>query len=127
VEPLLIRSTVGDDDNEQTGYRIQLLPLYTGSLAQDPGLASRPDGLPVKDTEPIAVTTYNWPAGHPHLGRSGSGEYFASWYVGQIAEDAVSGFLSLSLSLSLIPFPPSSLRYTRHNIGVHVEDAHSDH
>ena len=108
-----MRFTVGDDDNQQSGYQIQFLPLYTGSLAQDPGLASRPGGLPVKDTEPIAVTTYNWPAGHPHLGRFGSGEYFASWYVGQIAEDAVSGFLSLSLSLSLIPFPPSSLRYTR--------------
>jgi len=86
-----MRFTVADDDNEQTWYRIQFLPLYTGSLAQDPGLASR-GGLPAKDTEPIAVTTYNWPAGHPHLGRSGSGEYFASWYVGQIAEDAVSGF-----------------------------------
>ena len=43
----------------------------------------------MKDTEPIAVTTHNWPAGHPHLGRSGSGEYLASWYVCQIAEDAV--------------------------------------
>ena len=44
----------------------------------------------MKDTEPIAITTYNWPAGHPHLGKFGSGEYLASWYVGQIAEDAVS-------------------------------------
>ena len=54
--------------------------------------------LPGKDTEPIAVTTYNWPAGHPHLGRSESGEYLAFWYVGQIAEDAVSG-------LSSFPYP----------------------
>lgn len=58
-------------------------------------------GLPAKDTEPIAVTTHNWPAGHPHLGRFGSGEYLASWYVGQIAEDAVSGFV---LFLSLLFF-----------------------
>ena len=120
-----MRFTVGDGDNQQTGYRIQFLPLYTGSLAQDPGLASRPGGLPVKDTEPIAVTTYNWPAGHPHLGRFGSGEYFASWYVGQIAEDAVSGFLSLSLCPSFL-FLPSSLRYPRYNI-FHEEDTHSDY
>jgi len=52
------------------------------------------DALPEKDTEPIAVTTYNWAAGHPHLGKGGSGEYFASWYVGQIGEDAASGSLS---------------------------------
>ena len=110
-----------DYDNKQTGYRIQFLPLYTGSLAQDPGLAGR-NGLPAKDTEPIAVTTYNWPAGHPHLARFGSGEYLASWYVGQIAEDAVSGWFIF------LPFPPCSLRYsTRYNIGVHEEDAHSDH
>ena len=119
-----MRFTVGDGDNQQTGYRIQFLPLYTGSLAQDPGLASRPGGLPVKDTEPIAVTTYNWPAGHPHLGRFGSGEYLASWYVGQIAEDAVSG-LSLSLCPSFL-FPPPSLRYPRYNI-FHEEDTHSDY
>ena len=93
---------------KQTGYRIQFLPLYTGSLAQDPGLGR--GALPAKDTEPIAVTTYNWPAGHPHLGRSGSGEYLTSWYVGQIAEDAVSSFL---LSLSPVPFSPSSLRRLR--------------
>jgi len=72
---------------EETGYRIQFLPLYTGSLAADPSPPQ--EALPEKDTEAIAVTTYNWPAGHPHLGKFGSGEYLASWYVGQIAEDAV--------------------------------------
>lgn len=78
----------------QTGYRIQFLPLYTGSLALVPGSIAQ-EALPEKDTEPIAVTTFNWPAGHRTLGRFGSGEYIASWFVGQIAEDAVSGaFLS---------------------------------
>lgn len=79
----------GDDFWRQTGYRIEFLPLYTGSLAQDPRLPTR-NSLPAKDTEPIAVTTFNWPAGHPHLGRFGSGEYLTTWFVGQIAEDAVS-------------------------------------
>lgn len=81
----------------QTGYRIQFLPLYTGSLAPDPRLPTK-DSLPVKDTEPIAVTTFNWPEGHPHLGRFGGGEYFGTWFVGQIAEDAVScsGFFVFS-------------------------------
>jgi len=73
---------------EETGYRIQFLPLYTGSLAPDPRLPTK-ESLPMKDTEPIAVTTFNWPEGHPHLGRFGGGEYFATWFVGQIAEDAV--------------------------------------
>jgi hypothetical protein len=91
-----MRSFAWDGYNKQTGYRIQFLPLYTGSLAQDPGLSR--EALPAKDTEPIAVTTYNWPAGHPHLGRFGSGMYLASWYVGQISEDAVRWFYSLPLS-----------------------------
>lgn len=60
---------------------------------------------PAKDTEPIAVTIFNWPAGHPHLGRFGSGEYLTSWFVGQIGEDAVSGFLSTPFS----PFLPSDI------------------
>ena len=42
-----------------------------------------------KDTEPIAVTTYNWD--HTAVfSRGGNGEYLTFWYVGQIAEDAVS-------------------------------------
>jgi len=73
---------------EETGYRIQFLPLYTGSLALVPG-STATEALPEKDTEPIAVTTFNWPAGHQTLGRFGSGEYITSWFVGQIAEDAV--------------------------------------
>ena len=86
----------------QTGYRIQFLPLYTGSLALVPGSTAR-EALPEKDTEPIAVTTFNWPAGHHALGRFGSGEYIASWFVGQIAEDAVSGVF-LSGSEGICPF-----------------------
>ncbi|KAF9648521.1 hypothetical protein BDM02DRAFT_3187073 [Thelephora ganbajun] len=82
-----LEQTASREAYEETGYRIQFLPLYTGSLAPDPRLTR--EGLPVKDTEPIAITTYNWPAGHPYLGRFGSGEYLTSWYVGQIAEDAV--------------------------------------
>jgi hypothetical protein len=76
--------------DSQTGYRIQFLPLYTGSLAQDPRLPSK-ESLPMKDAEPIAVTMFNWHADHPYLGKGGSGEYLATWFVGQIAEDAVRG------------------------------------
>ncbi|KAF9786131.1 NUDIX hydrolase domain-like protein [Thelephora terrestris] len=83
-----LEQTVLREAYEETGYRIQFLPLYTGSLAPDPRLPSK-ESLPVKDTEPIAVTTFNWPEGHPHLGRFGGGEYFTTWFVGQIAEDAV--------------------------------------
>jgi hypothetical protein len=76
--------------DSQTGYRTQFLPLYTGSLAQDPRLPSK-ESLPMKDAEPIAVTVFNWHADHPCLGKGGSGEYLATWFVGQIAEDAVRG------------------------------------
>jgi hypothetical protein len=90
--------------DSQTGYRIQFLPLYTGSLAPDPRLPSK-ESLPVKDTEPIAVTTFNWPEGHPHLGRFGGGEYFTTWFVGQIAEDAVSWFCFFATSIAFLPAP----------------------
>ena len=78
----------------QSGYQIVPLPLYSGSLAPD--TPSQPDdqtpGHTRKDTEPIAVTTYNW--NHTAVfSRGGNGEYLTFWYVGQITEDAVSQFV----------------------------------
>ena len=75
----------------------------------------------MKNTEPIAVTTHNWPAGHPHLGRSGSGEYLGFWYVGQIAEDAVSGY-----SPSILSRPPPSPSHTLSHTLLYTCDA-TDH
>ena len=78
----------------QSGYQIAPLPLYSGSLAPDaPGddqtIPSPTLGHTRKDTEPIAVTTYNW--NHTAVfSRGGNGEYLTFWYVGQIIEDAVS-------------------------------------
>ena len=95
----------------QSGYQIAPLPLYTGSLAPDlPSQGTQPDdhittlscptpGHTRKDTEPIAVTTYNW--NHAAVfSRGGNGEYLTFWYVGQITEDAVSRFMRV-ISLDL--------------------------
>ena len=87
----------------QSGYQIVPLPLYSGSLAPDApcqdgrvaGDQAKARGTGVghrKDTEPIAITIKNWNWDTP-VSPDGKGhgiEYLTFWYVGQIADDAVS-------------------------------------
>jgi len=71
---------------EESGYRFDFLPLYSGSVAPDP---LSDCSHPRKDTEPIFITTYEIaPASGSH-GRVHSGEYITFYYVGQILNDAV--------------------------------------
>jgi hypothetical protein len=85
----------------KTGYRVDPLPLYTGSRAPvPPGQVNKTALQP--NTEPIIVSFAAWAPSHnlplsntaeyPDLG----GEYIAFYYVGQIREDAVSNVLELS-------------------------------
>jgi len=61
---------------EESGYRVNFLPLYTQSRAPQPGGKSN---LLSRNTEPIYVTTASWKRG----------EYLSFYYVGQIPDDAV--------------------------------------
>lgn len=80
----------------ESGYRVDFLPVFMPSNApRAPGSVHRRYNIPL--TEPFYVTTLTWkPRARPPGRRSrvgdGGGEYLTFWYVGQIAEDAVSSF-----------------------------------
>ncbi|PFH48847.1 hypothetical protein AMATHDRAFT_64527 [Amanita thiersii Skay4041] len=73
---------------EESGYRVQFLPLYTRTWAPSP--PSDPDAHCRCNTEPIymTITSYRARYGRNRLVRT-AGEYLTSWYVGCINEDAV--------------------------------------
>ncbi|KAH7872482.1 uncharacterized protein C8R40DRAFT_1052435 [Lentinula edodes] len=73
---------------EESGFEVDLLPLYKHSRQPIPP-ADRADGWK-PDTEPIYMTVRKWgpKVRQGKLVNSG-GEYFVSWFVGQIAENAV--------------------------------------
>ncbi|KAM6493105.1 NUDIX hydrolase domain-like protein [Amanita muscaria] len=72
---------------EESGYRVEFLPLYTQSRAPPP--PSNPEAGDHPNTEPIYVTLTSYgPAVRRHFRRP-AGEYLTSWYVGQIPENAV--------------------------------------
>ncbi|KAL0059249.1 hypothetical protein AAF712_013999 [Marasmius tenuissimus] len=75
---------------EETGYKVDFLPMYTGTL-QPYAPKDRLGPYPPKNTEPIFMNIIGWKARYDLQGRvkDRGGEYFVSWYVGQIPEDAV--------------------------------------
>jgi hypothetical protein len=73
----------------QSGYRATLLPLWQDIHAPPP-----PNSIHAQQwaptTEPIAVQLTPWRSRRkPTAERHSGGEYFISWYVGQIPADAV--------------------------------------
>ncbi|KAF8629455.1 hypothetical protein AX15_003434 [Amanita polypyramis BW_CC] len=73
---------------EESGYRVEFLPLYTQTNA--PASPQDLDARIKPNTEPIFVTlmAYKPIIRRGRLIRS-AGEYLIHWYVGQIPEDAV--------------------------------------
>ncbi|KAJ7630098.1 NUDIX hydrolase domain-like protein [Mycena polygramma] len=72
---------------EESGYRVEFLPLYTDSRAP------RPPGTPAAaslfNCEPIFIGIQSYDARKRGNRISPPGEYLSFWYVGQIPADAV--------------------------------------
>ncbi|KAJ7756341.1 NUDIX hydrolase domain-like protein [Mycena metata] len=69
---------------EESGYRVDFLPLHTDSRAPlPPGTLTRD-----LNTEPIYITTHAYPARTRHNRVAPPGEYLTFWYVGHIPADA---------------------------------------
>ncbi|KAI0783087.1 hypothetical protein C8Q75DRAFT_726623 [Abortiporus biennis] len=77
---------------EESGYRVEFLPLLTPTNAPLPPGSQRTHNDP--NTEPIYMSNMSWPPRRrfmdqpPRAGQDG-GVYFTFWYVGQIPENAV--------------------------------------
>ncbi|KZP33244.1 hypothetical protein FIBSPDRAFT_847859 [Athelia psychrophila] len=70
--------------HEESGYRVEFLPLYTPSRAPAP---SRTRDW-VRNTEPIYVTTTYWaPRKRRGADEDHGGEYLSFYYVGYLAEE----------------------------------------
>ncbi|KAJ6625948.1 hypothetical protein B0H10DRAFT_1782148 [Mycena sp. CBHHK59/15] len=72
---------------EESGYRVDFLPLYTNTHAPSP--PNDRDAACKPNCEPIFITTAAYPVRVRGNRRAPAGEYITSWYVGQIPEDAV--------------------------------------
>ncbi|KAF7369806.1 Nudix hydrolase domain-containing protein [Mycena venus] len=76
---------------EESGYRVEFLPLYTQTHA--PGPPSNPQAPYGLNSEPIYISTAAYPARIRRNRIAPAGEYLTFWqvcrYVGQIPEDAV--------------------------------------
>ncbi|EKM52371.1 uncharacterized protein PHACADRAFT_61964, partial [Phanerochaete carnosa HHB-10118-sp] len=73
---------------EESGYRAQFLPLYIPTNAPTP--AEQRQHYPVPNTEPFFMSIHRWYGRRsPQEPGSLGGEYFVSWYIGQIPEDAI--------------------------------------
>lgn len=78
---------------EESGYRVEFLPLYLPTNAPIPPAERGHGDLP--STEPFYISTHAWaprnrqhPEGQVWAGDFG-GEYLTFWYIGQISADAV--------------------------------------
>ncbi|KAJ7042958.1 NUDIX hydrolase domain-like protein [Mycena alexandri] len=71
--------------HEESGYRVEFLPLHTHSRAP------LPPNTPTRDlnSEPIYITTQAFAARTRNNRSAPPGEYLTFWYVGQIPADAV--------------------------------------
>ncbi|KIM81965.1 hypothetical protein PILCRDRAFT_820843 [Piloderma croceum F 1598] len=75
---------------EESGYRVEFLPLYTPTRA--PVSPDVPRGhYELPNTEPIYVSVISWAPRKNHQSRAtdNGGEYLSFYYVGQIPPDAV--------------------------------------
>jgi len=73
---------------EESGYRAEFLPLFAPHHApaapHDLNAYNRPD------TEPIFISLTSWQPRRRRGFPDNGGEYLTSWYVGRIAENAIS-------------------------------------
>ena len=74
--------------SQQSGYRVSFLPLIMPHNAPEP-LHSCDHARLRPATEPVFISTLAYGRGSGGRSKHG-GEYLTFWYVGQIAEDAVS-------------------------------------
>ncbi|KAJ7452038.1 NUDIX hydrolase domain-like protein [Mycena galericulata] len=72
---------------EESGYRVQPLPLYTQTRA--PGPPSNRETPYRPNCEPIFINTTSYPQRKRRNIVAPPGEYLTFWYVGQIPADAV--------------------------------------
>ncbi|KAJ6554475.1 NUDIX hydrolase domain-like protein [Mycena capillaripes] len=72
---------------EESGYRVDFLPLYTHTRA--PGPPDDPWAPSRLNCEAIHINLTSFPARKRGNRTSPPGEYLSFWYVGQIPEDAV--------------------------------------
>jgi len=74
---------------EESGYRAEFLPLFIPNHAPAPPHDRNAYKRP--NTEPIFMSLTSWQPKRRQAGLvDNGGEYLTSWYVGQIAEDAVA-------------------------------------
>ncbi|KAF7977865.1 hypothetical protein HWV62_2388 [Athelia sp. TMB] len=68
---------------EESGYRVDFLPLYTPSRAPAPGRDSQ-----ARNTEAIYVTLQYWPPRNRRGRQTHGTEYLSFYFVGRLAPDA---------------------------------------
>ncbi|KAJ7730256.1 NUDIX hydrolase domain-like protein [Mycena maculata] len=72
---------------EESGYRVEFLPVYTQTSA--PGPQSNPNAPWLPNCEPIFINTASYPQRKRRNSTMSPGEYLTFWYIGQIPADAV--------------------------------------
>ncbi|KAH8822663.1 hypothetical protein DL96DRAFT_1618635 [Flagelloscypha sp. PMI_526] len=74
---------------EETGYRARFMDIYHSTRAPAP--PSDPDRSTRPNHEPIYMDVQGWGPKLSHTGerRDNGGEYFVTWYLGEIDHDAV--------------------------------------
>jgi len=73
---------------EESGYRAEFMPLFSPHHAPAP--PHDRDAYERPNTEPIFVSLSSWQPKRRRYGLvDNGGEYLTTWYVGQIAENAV--------------------------------------
>ncbi|KAJ7222196.1 hypothetical protein GGX14DRAFT_428198 [Mycena pura] len=72
---------------EESGYRVEFLPLFTQTSA--PGPPSDRDAPFRMNCEPIKIATHSYPERRRRNYTLPAGEYLSFWYVGQIPGNAV--------------------------------------
>ncbi|KAJ7827884.1 hypothetical protein B0H14DRAFT_2813114 [Mycena olivaceomarginata] len=72
---------------EESGYRVEFLPLYTETRA--PGPPSNPQAPYGLNCEPVYISTAAYSARIRGNRVAPAGEYLTFWYIGQIPKDAV--------------------------------------
>ncbi|KAE9391161.1 hypothetical protein BT96DRAFT_318236 [Gymnopus androsaceus JB14] len=120
---------------EESGYQVSFLPLY--KYTHQPPSPADPLAVTRPDTEPFYMTVMTW---EPRV-RNGKvvdsgGEYFISWFMGQIEENAIhhentgmpdeqnykSYIVTFEEALACLPKPEANVvRYAQHVWTAHLE------